>query len=74
MELTSPEFKRGAEACFKSGKPILAVVHDKIKDPLIEEIKGLADKEMLEVTLHNREGLPASLSSQILAILPPQTV
>jgi hypothetical protein len=29
---------------------------------------------MLEVTLHNREGLPASLSSQILAILPPQTV
>ncbi len=73
MELTSPEFKRAAEACFKSGKPILAVVHDKIKDPLIEEIRALKDKEVLEVTLHNREGLPASLSSQILAILPPQS-
>ena len=73
MELTSPEFKRAAEACFRSGKPILAVVHDKIKDPLVEEIRAMSDKEMLEVTLHNREGLPGSLSAKILAILPPQS-
>jgi nucleoside-triphosphatase len=72
MELTSPEFKRAVEACLKSGKPILAVVHDKIRDPLIDEFRGLAYKEMIEVTLHNREGLPESLSKQILAALPPQ--
>ena len=72
MELTSPEFKRSAEACFRSGRPILAVVHDKIKDPLIELIRALPDKEMIELTLHNREGLPESLAEQILALLLPQ--
>jgi nucleoside-triphosphatase len=74
MELTSPEFKRGAEACFSSGRPILAVVHDKMKDPLIEQIRALPDKEMIELTLQNREGLPESLARQIVAILPPQPV
>jgi nucleoside-triphosphatase len=72
MELTSPEFKRGVEACLRSGRPIVAVVHDKIKDPLIEQIRGLPDKEMIEVTLHNRDGLPESIARQILATLPPQ--
>lgn len=72
MELTSPEFKRAAEACLRSGKPILAVVHDKIRDPLVDEFRGLPGKEMTEVTLHNREGLPESLARQILAVLPPQ--
>jgi nucleoside-triphosphatase len=74
MELTSPEFKRGAEACFSSGRPILAVVHDKMKDPLIEQIRALPDKEFIELTLQNREGLPESLARQIIAILPPQPV
>ena len=71
MELTSPEFKRAAEACLKTTRPILAVVHDKMKDPLIDLIKALPDKELIEVTLHNREGLPQSLAKQILARLPP---
>ncbi len=74
MELTSPEFKRGVQACLRSGRPIVAVVHDKIKDPLIEQIRGLPDKEMIEVTLHNRDGLPESVARQILATLPPQAV
>ncbi len=73
MELTSPEFKRSAEACFRSGRPILAVVHDKIKDPLIELIRALPDKEMIELTLHNREGLPESLADQI-GSRPPSPV
>jgi nucleoside-triphosphatase len=72
MELTSPEFKKAAEACFHSGRPLLAVVHDKMKDPLIDMIRALPGKEMIEVTLHNRDGLPESLAGQILGILPPQ--
>jgi nucleoside-triphosphatase len=74
MELTSPDFKRGAEECLRSGKPVLAVVHEKMKDPLIDDIKALPDKEFIEVTLHNREGLPKSLAESILAALPPQAV
>jgi len=74
MELTSPEFKRGAEACLQSGKPILAVVHEKMKDPLIDEIRNMPDKEFIEVTLQNREALPELLSKHILGVLPPQEV
>ena len=73
MELTSPEFKKAAEACFASGKPLLAVVHEKMKDPLIDLIRDMPGKEMIEVTLHNRDGLPESLAKQILGVLPPQS-
>jgi nucleoside-triphosphatase len=73
MELTSPEFKRGVESCLASGKPILAVVHEQMKDPLIEEFRALPGKTLLEVTLHNREGLAASLAEQILAAIPAES-
>ena len=69
MELTSPEFKRGVESCLISGKPVLAVIHEQMKDPLIERFRALPGKDLLEVTLHNREGLAASLAEQILAAI-----
>ncbi len=74
MELTSPDFKRATEACFATGKPMLAVVHEKMKDPLIEMIRDLPGKEMTEITLHNRDGLPELLARQIFAVLPPQMI
>jgi len=69
MELTSPEFKRGVESCLISGKPVLAVIHEQMKDPLIERFRALPGKDLLEVTLHNREGFAASLAEQILAAI-----
>jgi nucleoside-triphosphatase len=73
MELTSPEFKKGVEACLASGKPILAVVHEQMKDPLIEQFRELPGKSLIEVTLHNREGLAASLAGEIFAAIPAGT-
>jgi nucleoside-triphosphatase len=72
MELTSPEFKKAAEECFKSGKPILAVVHQHLKDPLIETIRENPDKVYIELTLHNREKLAQTITNEILAVLPKQ--
>jgi nucleoside-triphosphatase len=72
MELTSPEFKRGVELCLDSQKPILAVMHEQMKDPLIERFRAMPGKTVLEVTLHNREGLAASLAEQILALIPAE--
>ncbi len=69
MELTSPEFKKGVESCLISGKPVLAVIHEQMKDPLIERFRALPGKTLLEVTLHNREGLAASLTEEILAAI-----
>lgn len=69
MELTSAEFRRGVEACLESGKPVLAVVHEMMKDPLIEEVRSLPGKEIVEVTLHNRESLVDELSGGIVSAL-----
>ena len=74
MELTSPEFKRAVEACLGSGRPLLAVVHEMMKDPLIDQIKALPGKMMIEVTLQNRDGLPATIAREILGVLPPLSV
>jgi nucleoside-triphosphatase len=73
MELTSPEFRRGVQACLGSGRPVLAVVHEMMKDPLIEEVRALPRKELVEVSLHNRESLPDVLSAQILSVLSAKT-
>lgn len=71
MELTSPEFKNAAEACFNSGRPILAVVHYTMKDPLIDHLRALQNKQLVEVTLENRDGLAVRLAGEILSALPP---
>jgi nucleoside-triphosphatase len=73
MELTNPDFRRAAEECLDSGKPLLAIVHGQMKDPLIEKIRGMADKELIEVTLENREGLPKRIAGEMLARLPDQS-
>jgi len=73
MELVSPEFRRGVRACLESGKPILAVVHERLEDDLLEELKRQAD-EMLSVTLENRETIADSLTASLLkAVGGPKT-
>ena len=69
MELTSPDFKKGVEACVTSGKPILAVLHEQMKDPLVERFRELPRASLVEVTLHNRDGLAESISAQIATAL-----
>jgi nucleoside-triphosphatase len=73
MELTSPEFRKAADACFGAGKPILAIVHQQMKDPLIEKVREMQDKQMIEVTLQNRDKLPETIAKEILARLPEQS-
>jgi nucleoside-triphosphatase len=73
MELTSSEFRKAAEECLKSGRPVFAIMHDKLKDPLIETIREMPDKEVTEVTLQNRDKLPETIAGEMLKLLPPVT-
>lgn len=61
MELFSDKFKQAVTNALDSNKPVLAVVHAKAKDPLIEQAKRRADAELFTVTFANRDGLPALL-------------
>jgi nucleoside-triphosphatase len=65
MELVSPDFRRALKSCIASGKPFLAVVHETMKDDIIEGLKSKADS-LTEVTLQNRDSVPDELTSKLL--------
>jgi len=65
MELTSPEFRKGVKACLASGKPMLVVLHESMKDPLMTEITEQPNDKLIELTLHNREGVSEQLPAEI---------
>jgi len=69
MELYSQRFKQAVKQALDSRKLVLAVVHAKARDPLINEAKQREDAEIFTVTLANRDGLPEKLSKQALSVL-----
>jgi nucleoside-triphosphatase len=69
MELFSQRFKQAVKQALDSRKLVLAVVHAKAKDPLINEAKQREDAEIFTVTLANRDGLPEKLRKQALLVL-----
>ncbi|MGQ9468606.1 MAG: NTPase [Nitrososphaerales archaeon] len=67
MELFSPEFRNAVKSIAESGKPVLGIVHKRLNDPLIQEIKSKPFVEVIEVTYENREKLPSILAEGILS-------
>jgi len=65
MELVSPEFRKGVRASLDSGKPILAVVHERLEDDLLAELREKA-KETITVTVENRDQAADGLASSLL--------
>jgi nucleoside-triphosphatase len=70
MELTSPEFRRAVRTCIDSRKPILAVVHERLEDDLIAELRSKAT-ETLELSQDNRDAETERLAKTIAAELNP---
>jgi len=65
MELVSPEFRRGVRACLDAGKPILAVVHERLEDDLLAELRQKA-RETIAVTVENRDEVADGLARSLL--------
>lgn len=70
MELVSPEFRRGVAACFASGRPILAVIHERLDDDLLNELRRRAEKT-ITLTVENRESAAEGLAEEILGVVGP---
>lgn len=66
MELVSPEFRKAIRACIESGKPMLAVVHERMEDDLLSELRAKAG-EVIEVDENNREQLVDEIADDLLA-------
>ena len=65
MELVSPEFRKGVRRCIDSGKPMLAVVHERLEDDLLNELRVRA-KAIIALTVENREAAVDELSEALL--------
>ena len=62
MELFSKKFKTAVKKALASPKPVVAVVHWKAKDKLINDVKNMKDAAVFTVTTENRDK-----QSQIIA-------
>ena len=69
MELFSQKFKQAVKQALESKKLVLAVVHAKAKDPLINAAKQRADAEIFTATLANRDMIVEEITKRTLAIL-----
>jgi nucleoside-triphosphatase len=65
MELFSQKFKQAVKQALEGRKTVLAVVHAKANDPLIQDAKRREDTEVFGVTLDNRGSLAKSISKKI---------
>lgn len=70
MELFSKRFKEAVQKALESKKLVLAVVHWKAKDKLINEAKKRKDAEIINVTKENREKLKEQITEKALKVLP----
>ena len=66
MELVSPEFRRAVQKCIASGKPMLAVVHDRLEDDLLSELRSRAEA-LFVLTPENRDSAAEELGEKLLA-------
>ncbi len=70
MELYSPEFRKGVRNCIlDSSKPFICVIHKRLVDPLLDELKGNQSSKLIEVTYENRESISGEVSSEVLKSL-----
>ena len=69
MELFSQRFKQAVRQALDSEKLVLAVVHAKANDPLINRAKQREDTKIFTVTLADRDNLPEKLTKQALNAL-----
>ena len=69
MELFSGKFKEATRNALESLKPVLAVVHWKARDEMINEAKSREDSEIFTVIQENRDKLTEILAQKTLKLL-----
>ncbi len=65
MELVSPEFRRAVKRCIDSGKPMLAVAHERMEDDLLAELRSKA-AESFVLSVENRGEVTEKLGAALL--------
>jgi nucleoside-triphosphatase len=62
MELYSPEFRHSVEeSIVLSNKPSIVVVHKRMEDPLIEQLRANPESVLREISFENRDSVPEEI-------------
>jgi nucleoside-triphosphatase len=69
MELLSKRFREAVRRAVGSQKPVVSVVHWRVKDRLIDEVKKREDAETIEVKVDNRDKLHKTLVEKVAGLL-----
>ncbi|MEM3731637.1 MAG: NTPase [Candidatus Bathyarchaeia archaeon] len=69
MELFSEKFKQTVGMAVESKKLLVAVVHWRAREKLIDEVKGRRDAEIFEVTYANRDRLHEAVAEKAIKFL-----
>jgi nucleoside-triphosphatase len=72
MELFSERFKEAVKQAADCGKLLVGIVHWRVRDKLIEEVRSREDAEIVEVTLENRNRLQETVVAKAVAFLKSQ--
>ncbi len=65
MELVSPEFRKAVRRCIDSGRPMLAVVHERLEDDLLNELRGKATA-LFRLSVENRDAVSDELGATLI--------
>jgi len=66
MELLSDEMRRAIAKAMEADKPVLGVVHWRVRDPLLDSVLAMPGVKVVEVRLDNRDSLAPWIVDEIL--------
>ena len=67
MELLSPDFRRAVTECFiESQRPSLCVIHRRLADPVIEQLRQAPRSKLYDLDYENRTSLTEEISQDII--------
>ena len=66
MEMASPEFRRAVREVVNSGKPMIGVIHKRIRDPIADELRTSADVEVMEIDIYRSEEVVSKILEAVL--------
>lgn len=69
MELFSQKFKEATQRALESPKLVIAIVHWKAQDRLINDAKNREDAETITVTPENRDRISATIAEKAIQFL-----
>lgn len=68
MELVSPAFRRAVKSCIESGRPVIVVIHERMEDDLLSEVRAKAVRAFA-LTVENRDLAERELGDEVLAAM-----